>query len=195
MRKRAHVPFPAGAVIKLPAHCLLYLLAALLLTGCYADLDWRKLASEEGRFAVLMPARSNVASRALGGGARMTLWTASARDTLFGVSYTDYPDQALLHLTEARDALVRNVSGTALQDRPDTGPRRGRTAGAEATASRMAIIRGGARTGSDSSVKPVMVYMRLHALGPRLYQLTIIAPPDALAEADMDMFFSSFEWH
>ena len=59
---------------------LLLALSVLLLAGCYADLDWRKLASEEGRFQVLMPARSQSASRSIGAGATMTLWTASARD-------------------------------------------------------------------------------------------------------------------
>lgn len=172
---------------------LLLAMSGLLLAGCYADLDWRKLASEEGRFQVLMPARSQSASRDIGAGATMTLWTTAARDALFGVSYTDYADPASGHLTEARDALLRNVSGTLVEELPLSAPMRGLVSPATAHDSRRISIDGRAQGTGKAAARPVRVWAHFHAVGRRFYQLTIIAPPDALTESDREMFFSSFE--
>lgn len=172
---------------------LLLALSALLLSGCYADLDWRKLASDEGRFLVLMPARSQSASRSIGAGATMTLWTTAARDALFGVSYTDYPDLAAVHLDEARKALLRNVSGTLVEEHPLSAPLRGSVTPAAARNSLRIIIDGRAQGSAKPATRPIRVWAHFHAIDRRLYQLTIIAPPDALTESDMEMFFSSFE--
>jgi hypothetical protein len=170
--------------------------AALLLAGCYADLDWRKLASEEGRFQMLMPARTQSASREIAPGVTMTVWSTSAANALFGVSYTDYPDAARGHLAAARDALLRNVSGTLLEDDASPQPK-GMTAGE----SRRLVIKGsvggnsggpGNAKGADAG-KDVSVHARLFAVDRRLYQLTLIGKGDKLTESDRDMFFSSFE--
>lgn len=174
----------------------LLLVASLLLAGCYADLDWRKLASEEGRFQMLMPARTQSASREIAPGVTMTVWSTSAGNALFGVSYTDYPDAARGHLASARDALLRNVSGTLVED--DAGPKpRGMTDGE----SRRLVIKGslGGKGGGPGGAKgseagpEVTVHARLHAVDRRLYQLTLIGKGDKLTESDRDMFFSSFE--
>ena len=160
--------------------------STLLLAGCYADLDWRKLAPEEGRFQMLMPARTQSASREIAPGVTMTVWSTSAANALFGVSVTDYPDAARGHLAGARDALLRNVSGTLLED--DAGPKpKGMTDGE----SRRLVIRG--RIGSAGKGEDVTVHARLFAVDRRLYQLTLLGKGDKLTEADRDMFFSSFE--
>lgn len=177
----------------------LLLVSALPLAGCYADLDWRKLASEEGRFQMLMPARTQSASREVAPGVTMTVWSTSAGNALFGVSYTDYPDPARGHLADARNALLRNVSGALVED--DTGPKpRGMTDGE----SRRLVIKGsiggkgsgaggpGGAKGSEAGPE-VTVHARLHAVDRRLYQLTLIGKGDKLTESDRDMFFSSFE--
>ncbi|MBM3346576.1 MAG: hypothetical protein FJY55_08805 [Betaproteobacteria bacterium] len=170
---------------------LLLVLAVLLLAGCYADLDWRKLASEAGRFQVLMPARSQSASRSIGSGATMTLWTTSARDALFGVNYTDYPDAGVGHLPQARDALLGIVSGSLVDERPLDAPLRG--APSPARDSRRIPIDGRAPGAASGAANPVGVWAHVHAIDRRLYQLTIVAPPDASSEGGREMFFSAFE--
>ena len=170
--------------------------SALLLAGCYADLDWRKLASEEGRFQMLMPARTQSASREIAPGVTMTVWSTSAGNALFGVSYTDYPDAARGHLAEARDALLRNVAGTLVEDGAGALPK-----GISAGESRRIAIKGnlGGKGSGPGSTKvaeagqEVTVHARLYAVDRRLYQLTLIGKGDKLTESDRDMFFSSFE--
>jgi hypothetical protein len=160
------------------------LLSLLLLSGCYADLDWRELKSTEGGFKVLMPARANENTGPMGtgaGNATLTLWTAEAAGAVFGAGYADYPDTAggaASHLATTRDGLVRNVRGKV------TSEQAVRTANLHG---RSLIIEGFAADGS-----PRVVHARLYASGRRLYELAVIARPGALTEADLEMFFSSF---
>jgi hypothetical protein len=162
---------------------------AALLAGCYADLDWRKLAPDEADFIVLMPARSKSASNVIAGGVTMTQWTAATRDALFGVGYTDYPDGARVHLDAARDALARNVRGAIIEDRIEPVP--SRTAGISEI--RAVTIRGSSAAGAGDTTGAVMVHARFHVRNKRLYQLAVIARPNALSTNDLDTFFSSFE--
>ena len=180
-------------MIALNHRSLLLALSLMLLGGCHADLDWRKLASEEGRFQMLMPARSQSETRNIGAGATMTLWTASARDSVFGISITDYPDAASLHVTEARDALARNVTGSVSEDRAGIAAPKGAPAGAIAAESRRIAISGSTGEAGKDTPRPVSVHARLYAIGNRLYQLTIITRPDTLTASDLEMFFYSFE--
>lgn len=169
------------------------LLALVFLAGCYADLDWRKLASDDGRFQVLMPARSQSTTRVLGAGATMTLWTATARDALFGAGFTDYADDASAHLAEARDALSRNVAGTVVDDLADPAIAKRALARDAAPGARRITISGNTGATAKQALRPVIVHARLIPAGKRLYQLVVMTRPDALTPSELDMFFSSFE--
>jgi hypothetical protein len=180
MKKRAPAPFLGR---------LASLALTALLAACYADLDWRKLAPEEADFIVLMPARSRSASNLIAGGVTMTQWTASTRDALFGVGFTDYPGGAGVHLNAARDALARNVGGAIIEDRVEPTP--SRLAGVSEI--RAVTIRGSSTASTGEAARALTVHERLHVRGVRLYQLAVIARPDALSIGDLDTFFSSFE--
>ena len=169
------------------------LLALAFLAGCYADLDWRNLASDDGKFQVLMPARSQSTTRVLGTGATMTLWTATARDALFGAGFTDYEDDASTHVAEARDALSRNVAGTVVDDLADPAIAKGLLARDAAPVARRITINGNTGASAKGALRPVIVHARLVPAGKRLYQLVVMTRPDALTPSDLDMFFSSFE--
>ncbi len=175
------------------ARALFLLLVPAFLAACYADLDWRKLASDEGKFQILMPARSQVATREISAGATMTLWTTTARDSLFGVGFTDYAGDANSHVLEARDALVRNVAGTIVDERADPSTPKGAPTLGAALAMRRITINGSTRAAAKETLRPVIVHARLLPVGKRLYQMVVITRPDVLSEPDLDMFFSSFE--
>lgn len=175
------------------ARALFLLLVAAFLAGCYADLDWRKLASDDGRFQVLIPARAQVATREIGAGATMTLWTATARDSLFGVGFTDYAGDASSHILETRDALARNVAGNIVDDRADPSTPKGALAPDSALTVRRITINGSTRASAKDTLRPVTVHARLLPVGKRLYQMVVMTRPDVLSEPDLDMFFSSFE--
>ena len=157
------------------------LLSLLLLSSCYADLDWRELKSIEGGFKVLMPARAKETSGPMGAGAgsaTLTLWTAEA---VFGAGHADYPGNAAAELAAARDRLARNVRGKVTSDRDV------RTTNLPGLSGRALTIEGFAADGSAR-----VVHAQLYASGRRLYELAVIAQPGALSAADLEMFFSSF---
>ena len=160
------------------------LLSLLLLTSCYADLDWRELKSTEGGFKVLMPARAKETSGPMGtgaGSATLKLWTAEAAGAVFGAGHADYPGNAAAELAAARDGLARNVRGKVISDRDV------RTTNLPGLSGRALTIEGFAADGSAR-----VVHARLYASGRRLYELAVIAKPGALSAADLEMFFGSF---
>ena len=154
------------------------LLLSLLLSGCYAELDWRELKSTDGGFKVLMPARAKETSGPIAGSATLTLWTAEAAGAVFGAGHADYPNDAAANLTTARDGLARNVRGKVTSEQEVR---------AANLPGRAVTIEGFAADGS-----PRVVHARLYASGRRLYELAVIAKPGALSTADLEMFFGSF---
>ena len=156
-----------------------WLLSLLLLSGCYADLDWRELKSTEGGFKVLMPARARETSGPATGGATLILWTTEAGGAVFGAGHADYPAGAAAQLTTSRDWLARNVRGKVTADQE----------------AKLANLSGRAITidGFAADGTPRVVHARLYASGQRLFELAVIAKPGAISAADLDMFFGSFE--
>lgn len=162
---------------------LLPLLAALLLSACSPDLDWRELNSAEGNFQVLMPGRPKMVSGPAGGAggsnATMTMWTAETGNALFGAGYTDYSDEATTHIDASRDGLVRNIRGKIIEDRD--------------TRDGDMILRVIRLEGVAPDGAARVMHARLYASSHRLYQMAIIAKPGALTENDLETFFTSFK--
>ena len=149
-------------------------LVALLVLACSPDLDWRELKSADGGFEAVLPAKLRYEVRTLGAPAvTMHLWSARAANSVFGVGYADYPavDAALLDGT--RDALVKNIGGRVLEEKPLLHKGLpGREFVAESGATRLRA--------------------RLLVSGKRLYQLAVLGERDAVAAADVELFLSSF---
>jgi hypothetical protein len=151
----------------------------LALVGCFADLDWRELRSEEGGFSVWLPAKPVEQSRELSGrpGVVMRQWSARARETAFAAGYASLPGIDRATLTGMSDALVGNISGK-VEKRHDIAL--GEARGIETIAS-------GEGGGSALALR-----VRVYAYGGRLYQVAVLGKPGDVAEADLETFFSSF---
>jgi hypothetical protein len=152
------------------------LVAALLVLACTPELDWRELSSSEGRFTALMPSkpREDVRRIAATPPAVMHLWSTQAATSLFGIGYVDYVvlDRRVLETT--RDALIRNLHGHLIREGPVTqSGLAGRTFVAQ----------------SDNTV----LHARLLVSGRRVYQIAVLGPKDSVAEADVELFLSSFK--
>src|SRR4051794_5888455 len=90
------------------------LLFAVLLAGCYADLDWRELRVKEGGFSIWLPARASQQARELSGipgAGEMRQWSARAKETAFAAGYADVDGARLATALEFSDALVGNIGG------------------------------------------------------------------------------------
>ncbi len=156
------------------------LATCLALAGCYGDLDWREVASGEGRYRITLPAKAQQTTRTLNsaaGAVSMTLQSARAADWLFGVAYTDYPrgSDVQKNIDEQRDALLRNISGRITSEK--TG----------AAGSRELLAEG--RNGDAV----LMLRARFVTEGTRLYQIAAVGARGGVAETELDTFFSSFK--
>ncbi len=148
---------------------------ALLCLACSPELDWRELRSNEGRFTALMPAKPRYEERPLAGPpvVVMHLWSAHAAKSIFGVGYADYPEVDTRVLDTTRDALLNNIRGRLLEEKPliQSG-----LAGRELVAE-----------AGDTALQA-----RLFVSGPRLYQIVVLGGKNAISAADLDLFLTSF---
>jgi hypothetical protein len=157
-----------------------FALVVALLAGCYPKLDWREVASKEGRFSILLPGRSALESRTLSaipGSPLMRLWSARAADMLFGVGYVDLQVYDAQTLTALRDALARNIQGKIVSEH---AVEPGGIAGTEFVAE-----------GSIGEARAVLK-ARLLVYGDRVYQIAVVGSPRAVSAEELATFFDSF---
>lgn len=151
-------------------------IALLALSACSPEFDWRELNSTEGGFSALIPAKPRYEERSLANAAGVTmhLWSARAAGSLFGIGYADYPAADARLLDATRDALVANIRGRILEERPIA---QHGLEGRELTAASGDIV----------------LKARLLTSGARLYQIVVLGRANALghAAADVDLFLSS----
>lgn len=169
---------------RIPAHlgAILALTLSLGLAGCYNELDWREVASTQGRYRIVMPAKPQEQTRTLNsaaGAVPMTMISARAANWMFGVAYADYPGgDAQQHIDAQRDALVRNISGHVTSEKIET------TGGMSTR-----VLTAEGRTGETI----VILRARFVADGARLYQIAAVGARGGVPETELDTFFSSFK--
>lgn len=158
-------------------------LGALLLAGCYPELDWRELRSDDGGFTVMFPDRPKEITRDIvlsGTALRMHMLTTEGRGTAFGVGYADLPAgvAASVLIGGARDALVHNIDGRVDSERPvSVGGLEGLEFYAE----------GAARDA------PMVIAARVLADERRLYQVLFIGKRDRAQNIDLAFYLGSFK--
>lgn len=157
--------------------------ACLALAGCYNELDWREVRSEQGRYRITLPAKPLEQTRTLNsaaGAVTMTMVSAQAADWLFGVGYADYPAgvDAERHIDEQRDALLRNISGRISSEKAvRIGGKTGRLLTAE----------------GRSGDRLVALHARFVVDGPRLYQIAAVGSKGGVSATELDTFLDSFK--
>lgn len=148
-----------------------------VLSACAPEYDWRELKSAEGAFSALMPAKPAFEERPLAHSSDiiMRLWSAQVADSVFGIGYADYPTAGAQLLDATRDALVANMRGHVVEERPVA---QYGLDGREFTAE-----------SGDVELKA-----RLFVSGRRLYQVAVLGRKSSLSApgADVDLFLSSF---
>jgi hypothetical protein len=104
----------------------------------------------------------------------MHLWSARAANSVFAVGYADYPAVDVRTLDRTRDALVKNIGGSLLEERS---------------------LRQIGFTGREFVAESgeTVLRARLLASGARLYQVAVLGERNAVAAADVELFLSSFQ--
>jgi hypothetical protein len=159
-----------------------FICSTCLLAGCYEELDWREWRSPDAGFVVLMPDKPKETSRELEiGGQRLNLHMvfASFDGVAFGAAYADVaPDAAPTLLSDARDALTKNILGTV--------------------ASEQVVELGGAKgiefhvrgePGGTGMTMSARVLRDEH----RFYQIVAVGKEGRMKAADADLFLRSFK--
>ena len=159
-----------------------FLATAALLAGCFAELDWRESRSPEGGYAVLLPARPDLATQRVRIGSvelKLHMRSAEAKGMAFGVAHADIPpeaDRAQL-LEQARDALKRNVDGVVTTQRAVAVP------GAAGLEFQIA---------GRSGETPMRIAGRVLIGEKRFYQIVFVGQEARTAEVDLPFYLESF---
>jgi hypothetical protein len=160
--------------------------AGLLLSGCYAPFDWRQFSWPDGGFTVLLPDKPGRETREVTIGdrkLRMDLFATRVEGATFGIGYADLPEplddkQRAALVADARDAFVKNLGGTALEDR---------------LVSLDGFVGREFRTEGTREGRKLVMAGRVYATDRRFYQLVFVAPEDKVAGADVTLFLGSLK--
>jgi hypothetical protein len=160
--------------------------AALLLCGCFNDLDWREFRSADGRYAASMPGKVVHERRTLttpAGSVTMQMDSTTVGSTVFGVGYADYPGDYLARTrpdevaSNVRDALVKNIGGRGATESPLADTRHpGQRIHAE----------------GRSGDRFLSLDAQLVFSGNRFYQVVAIGETGRVSKEDLDLYFASF---
>ena len=171
-----------------------------LLTACSPKLDWREVASPEGKFSAVFPGKPQISTRDIpfrGQRIPMTITAAGKGPTLFAVGVAQLPPEAVATpqaladaVTQFRTALLSN-SGTALFSLDESVP--ALSAEVKATAHALMAVRAQRHPSTDPKVPGVArLAAYFFVVDGRMYQLAALGDAD-LADIDLETFFSAFK--
>lgn len=168
--------------VKILAACLI-LMSATLASGFQTE--WVRFAPEEWRCSALMPQQPTVKSQeaAAATGTKFTqhLAQASDADSVYMISYFDYPTDLLFSLDKGRDGMVSAVNGTLLSE---TSISLGGNPGREL------------KVATTSNGVDLLIRARFYNIGNRVYVLqhmTTKANDTPAITAKTTRFFDSFK--
>ena len=168
------------------------------MAACNPALDWREYRSDESGYTVLLPQKPGRAQRILAtpaGPVTMHMLSAQVDGMLFGAASASFgapPDETTQQAMRA--ALLRNVDGAVVSDKPVTaaGHSAGHSAGAPAQLTGREVIKRG-RFGTGERATQGELRARFFVRGNRYYQIAAIGSAGAVPAADLDLFFDSFK--
>lgn len=176
------------------------LICALLATACNPAYDWREHHFEDGGFTILFPQKPGRAERKLAtpaGEVTMKMVSVRVEETVFGAASADFaapPDAAAL--AAMHTALLKNLDGSVYSHQPVTSNAPAALAGREVV-KRGSIEKSIGTSAGTSATGERAVAAQLRARffvrGNRYYQIAVMGRQGAVADADLDLFFSSFK--
>jgi hypothetical protein len=167
---------------------LALLCAGLALAACSPKFDWREFHADDGGFTVLLPQKPGQAERRFAtplGDLTMKMYSVRIDDTVLGAGYADLPKVADAHVVDVmRDALVKSLGGTLVEDKP-LPPSTDGTTGRE--------IRITGKIGEGEKAAPAEMRARLLIRENRYFQVVLAGRQGAFDTGDADMFLNSFK--
>lgn len=164
-------------------------------TACSPTFNWREFRSPEG-FSVMLPGRPQTVSREVklpDATVQMSMTSTGIGATLFAVGTAQLPaglsaepaarERNIAHL---RDAIVRNVGGSAVKTSAAALP-------VPAGDSRKVLAAESIEaSGQESGGRAVQLAARLFIVDDRLFQIVALGAKGELSPEAFDTFFTSF---
>lgn len=160
---------------------------ALLLAACSPQYDWREVRGAGAPFTIVLPGKPASHTRAInldGLPVTMMMTAAEVDHVTFAVGTAELPDgaQAEKALGAMKIALVRNINGTLVREKPVTA---GGMPAIEIEAS------GPAAAHTDG--RPRLLLARFVARGNSVYQLVVVGGDKPEVRDAADIFLTSFK--
>jgi hypothetical protein len=177
--------------MRLVSRCF-WLLLLPLLAACAPKFDWREVRPPDAGFAIALPGRPQVETRALdfdGSKVSMTMASAGVGPTLFAAGAAQLPAAALaperLEATVGwfSDALLRNLGATDSRSQPAPALRGAQTRAAVA-------VTAAGRPGTDG--RAAQLAARFYVVDDRLYQVVALGAEGEIPPQALETFFDSF---
>ena len=163
----------------------LYLLIAIVLSGCGREVGWREFRSEEGAFTIMMPGRPEEQSQKTAtafGTIESYVFLVEYQGVGYLVNYADYPQELVQDSPE--DVILDGVS-------------LGVVAQSGGTLISTAAIRLGEYTGRELEINSPtgdsVLKVRIYLVGTRIFQLSVVSDLGVNNSEDLAQFFNSFE--
>ncbi len=157
---------------------------ALLLAGCYAEMEWRELYWPEGQVKALFPAKPAKFSRDVrlaGTTVTMQMLQVQLNGMAFGVAFSPLPQASSNDvLASAQETLLKNIDGGLVSEREVVVP--------GATGMGREFRGEGTVAGT-----PMILAARVATSGDRFYEAVFVGRKDRAQNVDLDLFLGSLK--
>lgn len=174
--------------MRMPKLIVLLAAAALLVAGCGGP-SWQEQNIQAGGFRIMMRGDVHYDKNVLDtpvGKIEAHMYSMELKDSVFGVGYSDYPEQMVQSMAPrrlfmaVRDTWVRRINGRLQGDGADIR--------LEGKHPGMEIVAWGKVKDRDAYLKG-----RFYLVGNRLYQVVVFGNQDSMPLADINRFMESFK--
>lgn len=160
--------------------------AAALLMACSPAYDWREIRGAGASYSVMLPSKPSSHVRTVnldGVQVEMTMTGAETEGVSFTVATAQLPDPGQAHkaLQAMKTAMLRNIGGSAPQEKPV------QVAGTIPAAEVRAVGR------PDASGRPRLLVARFFVQDRRVFQMVVLGPDQGVPEEAIDTFLASFK--
>jgi phosphate starvation-inducible protein PhoH len=157
---------------------LIALLAALALSACSPQYNWRDYRSADAPYSVMFPDKPDTHTREIdlnGLKVKMLMTAVQVDGATYAVGTGEAPDagQAQAALASMKTALIKNIGATITK---------------ETVTSAIDIEATGTQNG-----KPMLLHGHFVARDKRFYQVIAVGPKQAMSAEQTEMFMSSFK--
>ena len=165
--------------------------AALVLTGCSPQFNWRDYSSDAAPYRIMFPDKPASHTRQIdldGLKVDMTMTAAQVNGTMFAVGAAEAPDAARAEaaLAAMKTALIKNIGATIKSEKV------ARASSASGAARKQSAAIDIEAIGTQKG-EPMRLVGHFESRDKRFYQVIVMGKEKDMTRENVDMFMSSFK--